>query len=69
MTTFQTEQEILAALSDRGSSFGRADAINALVNHIGYASFDAEDLVDEWIEDLEWQAEHKGQEREWEWGQ
>ena len=52
--TYETEQEILAALSDTSSPFDRSDAINALVNDIGYLSEDAVDLVNEWIEDLDW---------------
>lgn len=64
---FKTEQEIYAMLKPPNSSFTRDDAINALMDDIGYSSFDAEDLVDEWIEDLEWEAGHPGQEREYEW--
>ena len=64
----ETEQEILAALK-APDHFGRADAIAALVNNIGYSISDAAELVDEWIEELEWRArrENEGQEREWEW--
>ena len=55
----KTEQEILAALSDTGSPFDRSCAINSLINDIGYGREDAEDLVDEWIEELEWDAESR----------